>query len=317
LVSVIGQTTGPDSADVLRIREAFRLTAAVQDSVWPDGWGAVPFPLLLVTEEREFLVAFPRTPPGFDEGHYLAPLGARILERPRQLQPDLLATFPAFVPPSVIVVGRPETTRKNSATWALTIVHERFHQFQTADSAYYPGVERLDLSGGDRTGMWMLNYPFPYRSKVVVERFSELSRNLARLLDHSSASDCRAFWEAYIRFLADLSERDRRYLSFQVWQEGIARYVELRAAEFAARRYHPTPEFEALPDVQAFADIALQMRAAILDALANPDLPGRERVSFYAFGAGLALLLDMDIPNWKGRYLTEKFAIERYREPSG
>jgi hypothetical protein len=317
LLSVIGQTAGPDSVDVLRIREAFRLTAAAQDSVWPDGWGAVPFPLLLVTEEREFLVAFPRTPSGFDEGHYLATLGTRISERPRQWQPDLLATFPAFGPPSVIVVGRPEATHKNSATWVLTIVHERFHQFQTADSAYYTAVERLDLSGGDRTGMWMLNYPFPYRSKAVVERFSGLSRKLARLLDHSSASDRRAFWQAYTKFLADLSERDRRYLSFQVWQEGIARYVELRTAEFAARRYDPTPEFKALPDVQAFADIAPQMRAAILDALANPDLPGRERVSFYAFGAGLALLLDMDVPDWKRRYQTEKFAVERYLHPAG
>jgi hypothetical protein len=317
LVSVIGQTTGPDPVDVLRIAEAYRLTEAVQDSVWPGGWGATPFPLLLVTEQREFLVAFPRTPSGFQEGQYLARLRTRILERPRQLQPNLLATFPAFGPPSVIVVGQPEATGKNSATWVLTILHERFHQFQTADSAYYLAVQRLDLSGGDQTGMWMLNYPFPYHSTVVVERFSALSRNLARLLDQSSASERRAFWESYVAFLADLSERDRRYLSFQVWQEGIARYVELRTAELAARRYDPTPEFEALPDFQAFADIALQMRAAILHELANPELAGRQRVSFYAFGAGLALLLDEDVPNWKSRYLNEKFAVERYLEPAG
>ncbi len=317
MLALVGHTTGPDPADVLRIKEAFRLTEAVQDSVWPGGWGAVPFPLLLVSEEREFLVAFPRTPSGFEEGPYLATLGTRILERPRQLQPNLLATFPAFGPPSVVVVGRPEATDRNSATWVLTIVHERFHQFQTADSAYYSATERLDLSGGDQTGMWMLNYPFPYRSNAVVARFSALSRNLARLLDQSSASERRAFWESYIAFLGDLSERDRRYLRFQVWQEGIARYVELRTAEVAARRYKPTPEFEMLPDFRPFADIARQMRAAILDELANPDLPGRQRVSFYAFGAGLALLLDLDVPNWQMRYLTEKFSVERYIEPAG
>jgi hypothetical protein len=41
---------------------------------------------------------------------------------------------------------------------------------------------------------------------------------------------------------------------------------------------------------------------------------GPRRVSFYAFGAGLALLLDGDAPGWKSRYLTEKFTVEKYRE---
>lgn len=261
---VIGQTAGPDPVDLVRIKEAFRLTQAIQDSVWPGGWGAVPFPLLLVTEEREFLVAFPRTPSGFEEGQYLGSLGTRILERPRQLQPNLLATFPAFGPPSVIVVGQPKATRKNATTWVLTIVHERFHQFQSADSGYYSAVQGLDLSDGDQTGMWMLNYPFPYRSTAIVERFSALSRNLAHLLDQSSASQRRAFWESYVAFLADLSERDRRYLSFQVWQEGVARYVELRTAELAA------PPIRSDPGVQSAARFSAVCRRRSSNTCRDP-----------------------------------------------
>lgn len=161
LASLLGQTTGLDPTEVVRIREAFRLTEAVQDSVWPDGWGPVPYPLLRVTPEREFLIAFPRIPSGFTEAGSLSPFEAPNLQRPRQLQPNLSAAFPAFGPPSVIVVGRPEATGKTSTSWVLTVVHEHFHQFQTADPAYYPAVEELDLSGGDPTGMWMLNYPFP------------------------------------------------------------------------------------------------------------------------------------------------------------
>lgn len=314
LVATVGELTGPDPVDLLRINEAYRLTAAVQDSVWPGGWGAIPYPLLLVTPEREFLIGFPRTPPGFAEGRSFAPLGTPILERPRQLQPNLLATFPAFGPPSVIVVGRPDATGKSSTSWILTVVHEHFHQFQTADLAYYSAVEQLDLSGGDQTGMWMLNYPFPYQSSLVGERFSALSRTLARLLQQSSASERRTFWENYVAFLGELSERDRRYLSFQVWQEGVARYVELRTAEVAGRVYDPTPDFKALPDFQSFATIGREMRAAIMNELGHPDLAGRQRVSFYAFGAGLALLLDEDVRDWKGSYRAEKFALERYVE---
>lgn len=316
LLSPVEHVASPDRVDLLRVKEAFRLTEAVQDSVWPGGWGTVPFPLLLVTAEREFLIAFPRTPAGFTEAENPPLLSARMSERPRQLQPNLLATFPAFGPPSVIVVGQPKATRKNSTDWVLTVLHERFHQFQTADPAYYQAVEQLDLSGGDQTGMWMLNYPFPYESPEIVDRYSELSRNLARLLEHSSASERRAFWDRYLAFLGDLPERDRRYFSFQAWQEGIARYVEFRAAEIAAHMYDPTPEFRALPDFQPFPVVAAEMRARILAELAHPDLPGQQRVSFYAFGAGLALILDMDVPDWKSRYLNEPFFLEQYVIPS-
>ena len=307
-----GQLAGPDPVDLLRIDEAFRLTEAVQDSVWPGGFGMVPFPLLLVTAEREFLMGFPGTPPGFTEGQELAPFDSRVLERPRELQENLLATFPLFGPPSLIVVGRPEATGKTSTSWVLTLLHERFHQFQTADTAYYAAVEHLDLAGDDQTGMWMLNYPFPYDSPGVVQHFETLSRDLARLLDGSTAAQRATFWTDYVAFLEGLSGRDRRYLSFQIWQEGVARYVELRAAAAAARVFTPSAAFTALPDYRPFADVADELLDRIRDDLANPDLAGRKRVSFYAFGAGLGLLLDEDVPDWKSRYLTEKFAVERY-----
>ncbi|MGQ0702249.1 MAG: hypothetical protein ACT4PM_03850 [Gemmatimonadales bacterium] len=316
LAVTLGQPTVPDSVDLLRIKEAFRLTAAVQNSVWPGGWGPVPFPLLLVTPEREFLIADRRTPPGFTQAGDSIAREPPILERPRQFQPDLLATFPAFGPPSVIVIGRPESTGKTSTTWILTVVHEHFHQYQYDDPEYFSAVERLGLSGGDQTGMWMLNYPFPYQSAPVGERFAALSHELGRLVEHSSASERRAFWDRYAAFLGDLSEADRRYLSFQLWQEGVARYVELRATEAAARRYEPSAEFRALPDFQSLADVAAGLRAAILDELANPNLAARRRVSFYAFGAGLALLLDQDVPDWKNRYRREKFFLERYLVPA-
>jgi hypothetical protein len=160
--------------------------------------------------------------------------------------------------------------------------------------------------------MWMLNYPFPYRSADVAKRYSDLSRELARLVEKSSAPERQSFWAAYRKFLSRLSERDRRYFGFQVWQEGVARYVELRAAEAAGREYEASLEFRALPDFQSFATVAREMRAAMLADLAAPDLPERQRVSFYAFGAGLALLLDHDVPDWKHRYSSEKFALEKY-----
>lgn len=312
-MTVVAQTSGPETVDLLRLAEALRLTRAVQTLVWP-GWDTAPFPVLLVGQEREFLMSYPRTPPGFTDIGYSSILQTQIWSRPRQLQPDLLATFPAFGPPSVVVVGRAEATKKTSTTWVLTLLHEHFHQYQAANPEYYREVEQLGLSAGDQTGMWMLNYPFPYQSEEIAERFSAISRELVRVLEQSAAPQRRAFWGTYVKFLGNLSERDRRYLSFQVWQEGIARYAELRVAEAASRTFGVSLEFQALPDFQPFATVAGQMRAAILAELANSDLRKQQRVSFYALGAGLAMLLDEDVPNWKSKYLTEKFFVEKYLE---
>ena len=41
-------------------------------------------------------------------------------------------------------------------------MHEHFHQLQWAQPEYLKAIDDLGLSKGDATGMWMLNYPFPY-----------------------------------------------------------------------------------------------------------------------------------------------------------
>lgn len=46
-------------ADRIRLAEAFHLAVRVQDGLWP-AWSEVPFAVLLVTPEHEFLVRHPR-----------------------------------------------------------------------------------------------------------------------------------------------------------------------------------------------------------------------------------------------------------------
>jgi hypothetical protein len=298
----------PETDDLVRIAEAFRLAGVAQTAVWP-GWETTPFPVLLVSGDREFLFGSREAPAGFSPGGHSMLVQTDIWSRPRQFDPGLLATFPAFGPPPVVVIGRAEVTGKTSVAWVLTLLHEHFHQYQMSEPGYFADVEQLGLSGGDQTGMWMLNYPFPYESPKVAGAFASVSRELGRMLIKSSRRDRQRFWRAYTEFLDLLPERDRRYLSFQVWQEGVARYVELQVAERAAQGYKPSIELRQLPDVEPFARAAERMRAAILSELATPDLARQKRVSFYAFGAGLALLLDRDGSAWKSRYLKEKFLL--------
>src|SRR5215218_4041507 len=161
--------------DRVRIAEAFRLADAIGDSIWP-GWTSAPFAVLLVTPEREFLVRHPRPSSEFTRIGYDSLLRSEVLVRDRTLSPSFLATFPAVGGVPTIVVGQPRATGKSSTEWVLTLLHEHFHQLQTSRPDYYARVGALGLARGDQTGMWMLNYAFPYDSSAARTRFAELTQ---------------------------------------------------------------------------------------------------------------------------------------------
>ncbi|HLM55098.1 MAG TPA: hypothetical protein VK422_03160, partial [Pyrinomonadaceae bacterium] len=172
---------------------------------------------------------------------------------------------------------------------------------------------------GDRTGMWMLNYAFPYSSPEVARRFGELCRLLAEAIGARPGREFDARLAAYLdarrAFAATLKPDDYRYFSFQVWQEGLARYTEYRVARLAAERYKPSREFRALKDYKPFGAVADEIMGGITKELATLKLEDYRRVAFYPLGAGEALLLDRAGPAWKDRYLSEKFYVEKYFTP--
>lgn len=301
-----------DDADRWRLAEAFRLSRAIDETVWP-GWSRTPFAVLLVTTEREFLIGeHPRVEGFVSEGHS-TDLGSEVFSRPRHFNPVVAATFPALGRTSLVVIGRPDALGIASTPWVLTVLHEHFHQFQVSDPDYFRAAERLDLAGEDQTGKWMLTYPFPYESAHVIDRFAHVTTSLHRALTQSARATEHDAWGAYFELLEALAEPDRRYLSLQVWQEGVARFVELLAAEVAAARHTPLKGFASLPDATTYSVAAQELRAHILAQLANPDLSCRRRESFSDLGAGLSLLLDRREPTWKSRYLDSKFCVERCR----
>ncbi len=295
--AAVGQEIPAD--DGVRVAEFYRLAPAIEDGIWP-GWSKVLSPLLLITAENEFLTHHPAPPKDFK------PVGDGFYVRARTFPVQLEATFPAFGPPAVIVIGEPKSTAsKTSTPWLIVVMHEHFHQLQDAAPGYFHAVEELGLSHGDESGMWMLEYPFPYKKPEVAQSFARLRDLLLATVGETDDVKFRKDAEEYVamrrKFLAQLSADDHKYLSFQLWQEGMARYTQIMAAE-AAASYKPTEAFAALADYEPFSAYALRARAETLDELRKVDLAKAQRGAIYPFGAVEGLLLDRLNPGWKDGY---------------
>jgi len=302
------------AADRIRLAEVFRIAWKYQNKLW-EGWSKAPFAVLLVTPTGEFLVRHPRPSDDFEPFFYDTILNAGILHRPPRFPENLLATFPAVNGLPTIVVGQPENVSKSSAGWVIALLHEHFHQLQMSRPGYFAAVESLGLAGGDQTGRWVLDYPFPYDTVRINEAFAGLGRLLLdalRALEGELTLKVLVYLEARKRFQEMIAPDDYKYFSFQLWQEGVARYTEYRMAELAAGSYKPTPRFRALLDFTSFRAVADSIREDILAGLSGLDLPRQRRVAFYYLGAGEALLLDRVNPVWQKQYFKNKFFLEKY-----
>jgi len=307
LLAVSGVAQQLPHEDAVRIAEFYRLSAQIQDQIWPD-WSKIPAPLLLVTDKTEFLTHHPTPPKDFTK------IAEGVYARPRQFDFHLLATFPAFGPPAVIVIGQAQNTAAKSSTpWLITVMHEHFHQLQDGQPGYFEAVKQLDLSGGDATGMWMLNYPFPYDRPEVAQSFSQLRDLLLKALAQTDPVEFKKLAAEYVvqrkKVLAQLSANDHKYFSFQLWQEGIARYTQIKAAE-AAASYRPTAEYAALPDYESFAAYAAKAKTETLNELREGDIAKSKRVFVYSFGAAEGLLLDRLNPEWKNDYFKHPLSTD-------
>src|SRR5271165_5009547 len=266
----VAQVSKPLPADdTIRIAEFYRLAEQIQTKIWPD-WSKTPASLLLVTADTEYLTHFPTPPKDFQK------VGDDLYARPRQFPHNMQATFPAFGVPPVIVIGEPKATQSQTSTpWLFVVMHEHFHQLQWAQPEYLKAIADLGLSKGDATGMWMLNYPYPYDNPELAGAFEHLRDSLLEALSEVEQKKFDQLSKQYLKdrkqFFAQLLPGDRKYFSFQLWQEGVARYTQIKSAE-AAAQYEPTSQYSALPDFESFSEYAARARAETLDELRQADL---------------------------------------------
>jgi hypothetical protein len=296
----------------VRLAEARELAARLGDRVW-SGWGGTPFPVLLITDSVEFLSGAQHPGPEFVRRGFDPLMGQDVWTRPRRFPPTLLATFPAVNGKPTVVIGTAERTGKSSTAWVTTLLHEHFHQWQTSRPDYYAGVAALGLAHGDTSGQWMLDYPFPYDSAPVQQAVRRLATALRRALDAPSATRrdaLAAVVAARDHLRRCLGADDYRYLEFQFWQEGTARFVEYAVLKAAAAG-GSSLAFRRLPDYESYAMELHRRQAALRRELDELALGSSRRVAFYPVGAAIALLLDETRPDWKRAYAEQPFTLAR------
>ena len=179
----------------------------------------------------------------------------------------------------------------------------------------FENVEDLNLSNGDQTGMWMINYPFPYDSLPVIKQYKLYTQALDKTITNIHTKNYNSYLKQYLierkKFKDKLSPADYRYFSFQIWQEGLARYTEYNFLELLAN-YKPSKEILALPDFMPFSELKLKMYHNETENLLENKLNETKRVCFYSIGFAEGILLDRINKSWRKKYLTDKFYIEHY-----
>lgn len=287
-------TQGADPASLVGTGRALAFEHGAR--VWP-GFAEAPFGILLVDGEQEMLFCHDGPAADFLPIELPGMNVCKVKARPTSFPPDMLASFPAVDGQPTVVMGTPQSTKLSRRDWLLVLQHEHFHQMQYAWKGYYAGVESLQLSGGDNTGMWMLNYPFPYDDPDVVSRMQVVAQKLKDILETDRAKDqtslVRAYWEDREALRETLAPTDWRYLELQLWQEGVARWTELAIASVAP----------------GYAASAEERRVAILSDLADFSLAKKRRTTFYSLGAAEAMLLDSAGSQWRRAYWTEPFSL--------
>jgi hypothetical protein len=130
----------------------------------------------------------------------------------------------------------------------------------------------------------------------------------ANTKDFKNAFD--KFYNERKKLMSLLKPADYRYISFQLWQEGIARYTEYKFLQLLDD-YTPTIEVSH-SRFYSIQEIQRRVPRSHLSSVTALTLDREKRVCFYDIGLAEGILLDKLNPQWRSQYLTQKIFLEKY-----
>jgi hypothetical protein len=300
--------------EALLIREAKLIADTHGEKLWK-GFSTAPFTIILVTDSIEYLIYHPQPSGDFKLLYKDSILNTEVYARSRTYSKEWLATFPAVNGINCIVVGTPKNTGRTHTNWMITLLHEHFHQFVNSRPGYYDAVDKLNLSRGDQTGMWMLNYSFPYDSTVIINQYQKFTTALAEAVNTIGKKGFKKSLTIYLKekqiFKKLLKPEDYRYFSFQLWNEGLATYTEYKFLEILSS-YKFSAAITALKDLMPLPQYKKEFFKAQMFNLKDLKIQQDKRICFYPIGFTEGLLLDNANKKWRSLYFINKFSTDTY-----
>ncbi len=285
-------------------RAAVALSRGPAAAVWPGLAGLGPE--FAVVDGGVETVVCRDSAPGFQPVAAPPLAGCDAFERPRVFPEGMQASLNLFGVEETVLVSPPAALGQDALEWTLLFVHERFHQLQSTFPDYRPRIDALDLDNGDDTGMWMLMHPFPYDDPSIAGEVRQIGRLLATLMTSNDTQRLADYLVARQRLMERLSPKNRRYLEFQVWKEGAARWTEIAVARSLAGSEHP--------QAAEFARLGQRIMDRVVSVLDDANLPEQRRGWFYVMGAAEWSVVDRFDPGWRDRYAGGPLAAGPYLE---
>jgi hypothetical protein len=291
----------PSETDRRMIADAQAIVRNEGDLLWT-GLSQAPLPTLLIGPERETLFCGLPTS-GFSAIGFDPITRCTMQVRARELPVDLAAATD-LGNVSVIHMGLPEALEATQADWIVTFLHEAFHQHQSTLPGYFSAVDEVRARLSKAGEQWVLEYPFPYADPKVKAEFAAMILSAGQFLsaenEMQAEAAIRSYVEARNRARDAMSPDDWLYYEFQVGQEGVARWTELKFAAAAGN---------ARADIASIGTERTGGLAVSLGAIDSQGLGMWRRSSFYVLGAIEASMLERVRPQWQLEYETNPFAM--------
>ena len=274
-------------------------------------WKIIPFAVLLITNDHEFLIGHPKPSSDFSFSEEHEQFGG-IYYRNRTLAKSTIATQNINKVPT-IVIGLPEHIDvKSSSEWVIVVMHEHFHQIQQSHPKYYKTAMKLKLSTDSPTSDWAKNYPFPYKDPFTQKLFQQKGHALNQAYQSKRKFDFRIYLQRRKDLQKLLKKKDRKFLRSQIWKNGVARFIEMEILDLLSHGYRPSNAFKSLENYEGFKIVKKRYEETLLLDLKYAALKERERRLFYSFGAAEASLLYHYTPNWLTKYFRHFFNLDPF-----
>jgi hypothetical protein len=315
--------------DKIRLAETLHLKDRLGESLWP-GFGYESIPICLHYDQVSFLVGYPGLPPAAwevvsgdhfldqpyyrkaetDPQNYAIQIGEQwVAGMATKTRTDqfLIQVFRDLLPPVVEQVFPYRLLIQPSETQIAAVIHESFHVYQARRAP-----ERLEAAeAAHRVGelYWIIDEDMHEDWKAEVNlliRASEAETDVearelaAQFLD---ARQNRRRDAALEQNLVDFE----RWLE---WEEGLAKYAEIKILQFAfeSSTYQPIPEIAADPEFKSYQGFKNRWSQEMIQLRLQAAQEGASR--FYQTGLALASLLDRLSDGWQEKVWEQDVFLE-------